>query len=421
MSTSDVIIIGGGLAGLSCARHLHDHGRTVRLLEASDRVGGRVRSDTVDGFTLDRGFQVLLSAYPETQRALDYEALDLHAFHEGALIRYDGAFHRIADPFRHPLSAPETLFAPIGTLGDKLRVARMRMDLRRRTLSDVFAREETTAIDALRHRWGFSERMIDRFFRPFFGGIFFDRDLHASSRMLEFVFKMFAAGQAVLPNSGMEALPRQLAAALPPAAIQCTTKAVAIDEQRVTLDDGSVLEAPAIVVATEAPAAHRLIGDIEPTAARSTTCLYYAAVNSPLDAPLLVLNGDGTGPINNLCVPSDIAPGYAPAGRALISVVVVGTPSDTDADLDRSVRQQLTDWFGPSVALWDHLRTYRIPYALPEQRPPFLSPPTRPVRRRRGLYVCGDHRRTASLNGAIGAGRAAADAVLADLTALAPA
>lgn len=421
MSSPDVIIVGGGLAGLACARHLHRHGQSFVLLEASDRVGGRVRTDTVDGFTLDRGFQVLLTAYPETQRAFDYDALDLQAFHDGALIRFDGQFHRISDPFRHPFAAPNTLIAPVGTLGDKIRVARLRRRLKRDTLPELFMRDEATTIDALRQRWGFSDRMIDRFFRPFFGGIFFDRELHASSRMFEFVFKMFAEGQAALPAAGMEALPRQLVADLPPDAIRLNTTVAAIDNQRVMLDDGTALEAPALVVATEAPAAQRLVGDIQPVKGRSTTCLYYAAANSPIDAPMLVLNGDGTGPINNLCVPSDVTPAYAPAGQALISVVVVGSPATTDDALEQRVRQQLTDWFGPPVELWDHLRTQRIPYALPEQRPPFLSPPRRPVRRRAGLYVCGDHRRTASLNGALAAGRAAADAVLSDHPALAAA
>ena len=421
MPNPDVIIVGGGLAGLSCARELHRSGHSFLLIDAADRVGGRVRTDAVDGFTLDRGFQVLLSAYPETQRALDYEALDLHAFHDGTLIRHNGAFHRISDPFRHPFSAPGTLIAPVGTLSDKLRVGRLRMQLMRDDLSTIFMREETPTIDALRHRWSFSDRMIDRFFRPFFGGIFFDTALQASSRMFEFVFKMFSEGQAVLPADGMEALPRQLVADLPASALRLNTRATAVDGQRVVVDDGSTLEARAVVVATDAPAAQRLIGDIQPTEARSTTCLYYAAANSPLDAPLLVLNGDGDGPINNVCVPSDIAPSYAPDGKALISVVVVGDSTETDDALEQQVRHQLGDWFGSSVELWDHLRTYRIRYALPEQRPPFLSPPERPVRRRAGLYVCGDHRHTASLNGAIGSGRAAAQAVLNDLPTLTPA
>lgn len=421
MPYPDVLIVGGGLAGLSCAGKLHRSGHSFLLLDAGDRVGGRVRTDTVDGFTLDRGFQVLLTAYPETKRAFDYDALDLHPFHDGALVRYDGAFHRISDPFRHPFTAPSTLMAPIGTLADKLRVGGLRLRLLRDDLSTVFTREETTTIDALRHRWKFSDRMIDRFFRPFFGGIFFDTALQASSRMFEFVFKMFAEGQAALPAAGIEALPRQLADSLPPESIQSNTTVTSIDGQYVQLADGRTLEAPAVVVATDAPNAQSLIHDIHPTGARSTTSLYYAAENSPLDAPLLVLNGDGEGPINNLCVPSDVAPSYAPGGRALISVVVVGDPSVPDDALEQHVRHQLADWFGPSVELWDHLHTVRIPYALPEQRPPFLSPPDRPIRRRAGLYVCGDHRYTASLNGAIGSGRAAADAVLNDLPALTPA
>ena len=421
MSAPDVIILGGGLAGLMCARRLHDHDVPFLLLEASDRLGGRVRTDTVDGFTLDHGFQVLLSAYPEAQRAFDYEALDLHSFYDGALVRSGGRFHHIADPFRHPLDAPGTLLAPVGTLADKVRVARLRAALRRATIPELFMRDETTTIDALRARWGFSDRMIDRFFRPFFGGIFFDRELQASSRMFEFVFKMFAEGRAVLPAAGMEALPRQLAADLPDDAIRLNTRATRIDGQRVTLDGGEVLDAPTLVVATEAPAAHALIGDVQPTDGRATTCLYYAAPSSPLNEPILVLNGEENGPINNLSVPTDVAPSYAPEGRALLSVVVVGMPSDSDADIEQRVRAQLVDWFGPSAERWDHLRTYRIPYALPEQRPPFLSPPKRPVRRREGLYVCGDHRRTASIDGALAAGRAAAAAVLEDRPTLAAA
>jgi hypothetical protein len=156
------------------------------------------------------------------------------------------------------------------------------------------------------------------------------------------------------------------------------------------------------------------VGDVTPTEGRSTICLYYDAPRSPLDDPLLVLNGDGVGPINNVAVPSDVAPGYAPDDRALVSVVVVGAPPEPQDALEREVRAQLIDWFGLQAGGWTHLQTQHIPYALPEQAPPFLSPPEKDVRRRPGLYVCGDHRRTASLNGAIASGRAAADAVWSD-------
>jgi phytoene dehydrogenase-like protein len=373
-----------------------------------------VRTDTVDGFKLDRGFQVMLTAYPEAQLELDYEALDFHAFYDGAEVRYDGGFHRIADPFRHPFDAPKTLFSPIGTAADKLRVARIRQNLRRTTVPELMEREEHTALEVLRERWKFSDHMIDRFFRPFFGGIFFDRELGASSRMFEFLFKMFAEGQTVLPAGGMEQISKQMRSHLPDDAVRLDTRVEAVSEQTVTLENGDALKAPAVVVATAAPEANRLVGSIEPVEGRSTVCLYFSAPESPLDDPILVLNGDGTGPINNVAVPSDVAPDYAPDDRALIAAVVVGTPEADDASLQRAVQEQLVDWFGLEAGGWDHLDTVHVPYALPEQAPPFLSPPQREVRRRPGLYVCGDHRHNGSINGAIASGRVAARAAVAD-------
>ena len=415
MNNPDALIIGAGLAGLNCARHLHRRGLSCQLLDAADGVGGRVRTDAVGGFLLDRGFQVLLTAYPETQRALDYEALDLGSFYSGALVHADDRFHRVADPFRHPADIPATLAAPVGSLLDKLRVGWLRWSVRRGRIEDVLSRPEMTTLAALRERWGFSEGMINRFFRPFLGGILLDGDLRASSRMAEFVFRMFSEGQAALPAEGMEAMPRQLAAALPEGALRLNTKVEAIDGDMLTLGSGETLTAPALVVATGAPEADRLLGGVTPTKGRGSTTLYFAVGAPPTDEAILILNGDGRGPANTVTVPSNAQPAYAPPGRALLSVTILGTPRASDEALEAAVRGQLAGWFGAAVHSWTHLRTYRIPYALPDQAPPFLSPPERPVRRRRGLYVCGDHRRTASLNGALAAGRAAASAVAADL------
>ena len=418
MTDTDVIIVGAGLAGLSCARHLHAHGVPFQIIEAADAVGGRVRTDRVDGFLLDRGFQVLLTAYPETQRALDYEALDLKPFYEGALVRTGGRFHRVADPLRRPFDAPATLLAPAGSLQDKLRVAWLRWNVVRGSLGEVFGRPETTTLEALRRRWGFSDRMIDAFFRPFLGGILLDRDLQASSRMFEFVFRMFSKGATAVPAAGMEAIPRQLAAALPPTSVRLSTTVARAEPGAVHLEGGEKLEAGAVVVAVEAPAAVRLLNgagslaDVR-TSGRSTANLYYVADVPPMREPILVLGADeAEGPINNLVVLTNAAPSYAPPGKALVSISVLGNPTGDDAELERRVRRQLRMWFGEAAQRWAHLRTYRIPYALPDQAPPFLSPPERPLKLTDGLYLCGDHRRTASINGAMAAGRHAAELAL---------
>jgi len=414
MHDPDVVVIGAGVAGLACARRLHERGLRVAVVEASDRIGGRVRTESVDGFKLDYGFQVLLTAYPDARRALDYDALDLCAFPDAALVRYNGSFHRIADPFRRPMDAPRTLAGPIGSLADKARMGRIWCTLTNASIAEIMARREETTMQALRGRWGFSDAMINRFFRPFFGGIFFDRRLEASSRMFEFVFKMFAEGHAAVPAGGMERIPKHLAERLPEEALHLRTHVDSIDGQTVRIDRGTAVEVPNIVVATEAPEAQRLFGDATPTEGRSATCLYYAASRSPLDQPFLVLNGDGAGPINNIAVPSQIAPDYAPNDRDLLSVVVVEEAAEEPDALVRAVRNQLIDWFGLEAGGWTHLDTVCIPYALPEQAPPYLSRTTRDVKCRPGLYVCGDHTRTASLNGALASGQAAARAVWED-------
>ena len=408
---SDAIIVGAGLAGLACATHLARAGRRPLLLEASDAVGGRVRTDRVDGFLLDRGFQVLLTAYPECRAMLDYGALELRPFFPGSLVRFGGRFHRIADPWRRPLAALEALIGPIGGLGDKLRVAGLRRRVRRTSLEEIFARPERSTLEALRGD-GFSEAMIERFFRPFLGGVFLDRSLDTSSRKFDFVFKMFAEGDTALPAQGMGALPELLASRLPAASVRTGCAVSRLVEGGVETADGERLRAPAVIVATSGPSAAHLLDDVPAPQSTSTACVYFDAPASPLNAPILALDGDGEGPVNHLCVPSDVAPSYAPEGRALISANVPGTPSLSDPALEAAVRAQLTGWFGEAVREWRHLRTYRIEHALPAEAPPALDPSQRPVRLARGLYVCGDHRDDGSLQGALVSGRRAAEAVL---------
>jgi phytoene dehydrogenase-like protein len=412
---TDVIIIGAGLAGLCCARHLHRKGVRCSILESSDGVGGRIRTDIVDGYKLDRGFQVFLTSYPEAKAVLDYDSLQLRPFLPDALVRYAGRFYELSDPWRRPVAALKSLASPIGSFADKCRVAKFRWRTLAGTIEDRFQDPETTALQSLRDA-GFSSSMIDRFFRPFLGGIFLDEQLETSSRMLSFVFRMFSLGDACLPAEGMEAIPKQLADSLPSDCVRLNTQVMRVQAGQVTLSTGENLSANSIVVATDVQGAARLLGDTISPATQSTTCFYFAAPRPPIKKPILLLNGDGTGPINNLCIPTQAAPSYGPDGKSLVSVTTLKHSHPENAEsLLKETTEQLATWFGPDVHQWRHLRTYRIPNALPAQRPPALQVPQRPVRWSSGIYVCGDHRDNASIQGAMVSGRRAAEAIVQDI------
>lgn len=413
MRNAEVVIVGAGLAGLSCARALVRDGRTVQVLEAADAVGGRLRTDVHEGYRLDRGFEVLQTAYPEARTALDLSALDLRAFTPGALIRHQGRFHRIADPWRQPLAALTTLLSPIGTLADKWRLARLRWRVLGGGLDELYSRPEAATADCLRAQ-GFSDVMIERFFRPFFSGVFFDPALAVSSRAFEFYFRMFAAGDTALPAAGMGAIPAQLAAALPADTVRTGARVTALRERGVTLSSGEQIAADTVVLATDGATTARLLGDQTVPGTRGTTCLYYAADDAPLDEPILMLNAEGRGPVNSLVVPTLLSRDYAPAGKQLIAVNVLGIPEPSDAVLDGQVRRQLRDWFGAVVDGWHHLKTCRIADALPLQTPPLDNPRLYPPRHSDWLYVCGEYRNAASINWALYSGRRAAEAVIAN-------
>jgi phytoene dehydrogenase-like protein len=407
----DCIIVGGGLAGLVCARRLAAAGKSFQLLEASDEVGGRVRTDVVDGFRLDRGFQVFLTAYPEAKKILDYDKLQLRSFEPGALVRHCGKFHRLSDPLRRPQHALSTVLSPAATLADKLKILSFRSHTNAGDLDSLYRRAEHSTLDLLRDR-GFSEVIRERFFRPFLGGVFLDHKLETSSRLCEFVFRMFSTGQAALPAEGMQAIPRQLADGLPESSVRTNCPVKSVDDGSVTLASGETVDAKTIVIATDAPTSRMLLGDTFPADGRSVRCFYFAADKAPLAEPILVLNGDGEGPINNLCVPSQVSAAYAPSGKSLVSVTSLDCDTAED-ELRSSVEKQLVEWYGNAASHWAHLKSYTINYALPVQSPPGLEPVEKPAEVRPGLYICGDHCDTASINGAMASGRRAAESVIA--------
>ena len=409
----DVLVVGAGVSGLVAAVELQRRGLSAHVLEASDAVGGRVRTDVVDGFLLDRGFQVLLTAYPEARRCLNYAALDLREFEPGAIVRHDGRFHTISDPIRRPRQILTSTFSPIGTFNDKLLIARLRAEVLDSEIDTVLSAPEVSTITALRE-YGFSGKIIERFFRPFLGGIFLDPELATSNRMMRFVYRMFTQGSAAIPNGGMQSIPRQLAAHLAPGCLRLNTPVQHVWAGGVRLQSGEELLAGAVVVGCDPVHAAQLLPQAGVrTTMRGVRCLYFAAADAPIGDRYLVLNGDGEGPINNLCVPSVVAPGYAPSGCHLVSVTVLHAPLSED-HLIRDVREQLIHWFGEQVNGWEYLRTYHIEHALLDQSPAQGGVAMGPVQVQPGLYVCGDHRGTASLNGAMLAGRRAADAVCSE-------
>ena len=355
----------------------------------------------------------MLTAYPEAKKVLDYSDLDLKPFAPGAFSWFAGRMNQLVDPWRMPGMWRIALRSDFGTLGDKLRIARLRARLRRTSVEQLFRRTERTTKDDLLAE-GFSQDMMHRFFRPFLGGILLDGDLKSSSRMFEFVFKMLSEGSTVVPAGGMGAIPAQLAAKLPANSLRLNAKVDSLHENELTLQGGEKLQARAIVIAADGPSAAHLVGEAEP-ASRSVTCFYYAADESPIPQPMLVLNGDGAGPVNNFAVMTQVAPSYAPAGKHLISISVLGIQALTDVQLGGFIIAQMKSWFGPVARSWRFLKSYRIPHAQPQQYPGALEPPQRPVRVRPGVYVTGDHRDNASIHGAMLSGRRAAEAVLADL------
>jgi len=405
---AEVVVIGAGLAGLAAARVLHDAGRQVTVLEASDGVGGRVRSDVLDGFVLDRGFQVVLTSYPELHRQLDVPALRLERFDPGALLWRGGKGHVVGDPFRQPTTLASTALAPLGTPLDKARVLRLRRRIKRGHASLLLAGDDVSTAEMLR-REGFSPAMVERFWRPLYAGIQLDPDLGTSRRMFDIIFRSLTDGDAAVPALGMQAIPDQMVARLRPGTVQLNRAVTALHGTTVHTEAG-IIDADAVIVATEGPAASTLLG-LNPVASKSVSCVYFAAPHAPTAHRLVVLDGTGVGPVLNVAVMSNVSRHYAPEGQHLIACAI---PGHIDGDLEADTRRQLRGWWGEQVDAWRHLRTYRIEHGQPDQSPPFS--PKKPVTLGEGRFVCGDHRDTGSSQGALYSGRRCGEAVVHTLS-----
>lgn len=403
---SSVVVVGAGLAGLAAAVTLSDRGNDVTVLEASDGVGGRVRTDAVDGYLLDRGFQILLTAYPVAQRVFDYDALDLRRFDAGSFVQLDSGRVLVGDPLRRPGDLLETVQAPVGSLLDKTRLLQWRRSVMAGTVDDLWRRSECTTA-ARFSDLKFSDAFVDQFLRPLFAGITLDPDLLVTSRFTEFVFRMLGSGFGAVPLNGMGELGNQLADRLPAESIRLSTPVESVDATFVTTAGGEVIEADAVIVATDMGSSSNLVST--PSFEwNGVTTHWFSSDAAPFEERLLFLNGTREGPVNNVAVMSNVSPKYAPPGKHLTAVSIPGPP-DAGADLE-AIHSQLRGWFGGAVGDWELLRSDVIAHAQPRHLPGEDVPAK--SRLDSDVFVAGDHRYNPSINGALQSGRSAARAAM---------
>ena len=423
-----VAVVGGGLAGLVAARHLAEAGVEVELLERCERVGGRVRTRTVDGFTLDRGFQVLFTAYPAAKRELDYDALELRSFAPGATIAWPDHRSTLADPLGDPGAALPTLLNRDVRTTDKLRLFTLQRELLRREIDDILPDGtpedpvEPTVREYLANR-GFSTAFVERFAEPFYGGITLDRSLGTSSSVFEYTFSMLSAGETVVPAAGMAAIPSQLHERAVAAGVDVetgvtVTDVVTRDTDDLTVETDAGDRAPdAVVVATDPETAADLCGVRTPTDARGCTTLHCSLpAHQSLDTgSRIVLNAADDRP-NTVAPMSAAAPEYAPDGKQLLSATFLGSLEESDDALTETVREALDAWFPENhFGELERVGIDRIEFAQFAQPPgfraelPAVDAPEGPV------VLAGDYTEWSAIQGAMASGRKAATALLDDV------
>ena len=403
-------IIGAGISGLVAATVLEQHGFSPVLIEASDRVGGRVKTDTINGYQLDHGFQVLLTAYPAAQKYLDYNALELQNFLPGASIFKNGKQEVIGDPLRDASLLFSTLFANIGTVADKLKILKLNTSLKKKSIDEIFSDEAQTTFSYLTDL-GFSSEIIDDFFTPFFSGIFLENKLETSSRMFEFVYKMFGEGNAALPKGGIEEIPKQLLHQLKNTVIKYNTSVSSISDSKILLADGQEIESDFIIIATEAS---NLIQNLKNQAIEWQSCdtLYFETENRTIKKPLIGLIPDQGTVINNIFYHTSLKTAIN-AGKELLSVTVVDNQGLTGKALIDQVQTELKELCGITSSTF--IKHYSIPKSLPKLSDLHYEISPSETRLKETVYLAGDLQLNGSLNAAMIAGEKAALGVLENL------
>ncbi|MEV7086680.1 NAD(P)/FAD-dependent oxidoreductase [Streptomyces sp. NPDC093085] len=414
---ADVVIIGAGLAGLSAAHHLTGAGVTVTVLEAAPRVGGRMTTDDVDGFRLDRGGRLLTAAYPDLLRTPGLEGVAVRMFSPGVLVHSDGRNYRTGavGSARSALTVARALASaprpPLGGAVDQARLGAALGRLAATPTARLLARPERTAGEALAVR-GLPARTVNGFIRPLLTALLCDPGLRTSSRSADLALRAFARGRLFVPAGGAGTLTDLLARTLPEGTVVTDVCVTDTSIDRVTTKEHGEIACRSLVLATGARAAAELLPGLRVPKFHPVTVVHHTAPAAPLAEPALLLDADRSGPVTHTAVMSAVDPSRAPRGRVLISSTVLGTPPPA-AELDRTVREHLGRLYGVGTHDWELLAAHHDPESVPAMDPP--HDPRRPVRVLSGLYVCGDHRDTNTVQGALFSGRRAAHAILRDL------
>ncbi|MFE3638115.1 NAD(P)/FAD-dependent oxidoreductase [Streptomyces sp. NPDC059168] len=430
----DVVIVGAGIAGLSAAHRLTSAGVTTAVLEAAPWVGGRMSTEKVDGFRLDRIGQLLSTSYPELRVTPGLGALAVRRFAPGVLLHRDGRTHRAGAPAsagsargalhvvralasapRGPAAGPPgRAGAPVGGAVDQARLGTALGRIAATPVERLLSRPELPAAQALAAR-GVPARTIEGFLRPLLAALLCDPELSTSSRCADLALHAFASGRLCVPEGGAEALPELLAQTLPHGTVRTGVRVTSVSTTSVATAEHGEIRCRAVVLATDARAAAELLPGLRVPDFHPVTVLHHTT-DDPAPAlatgSSLLLDADRGGPVAHTAVLSDVDPSRAPAGRVLISSTVLGTPPD---GIDTAVRIHLARLYGTSTRRWETLAVHHTPQAVPAMRPPHDL--RRPVRLLAGLYVCGDHRDTGTVQGALHSAHRAAAAVLADLGA----
>jgi len=403
-------IIGAGISGLIAAQILENHGYYPTIIEASSSVGGRVKSDIVNGYTLDHGFQVLLTSYPAAKKYLDYKKLDLQKLLPGATLFKDGKAQTIGDPLRSLSLLFPTLLSSVGKLSDKIKILKLNALLKKKKLTVIFQAEEKTTLQYLKD-FGFSKEIITDFFTPFFSGIFLETKLETSSRMFEFVYKMFGDGLAVIPKNGMQAIPDQLKSNLKNTTFKFNSPVKEVKDKQLLLEDGSVLESNITVIATEASA---LVSNLknQKTDWKSCDTLYFEAEKKVINRPLIGLITDKNTLVNNIFYHTSVST-LNKIEKELLSVTVVEKHQLNEKDLIDVVLEELHTKCGISDVTF--LKRYQIKKALPKLINLQHEISSTETKLKSTIFLAGDQLLNASLNAAMIAGERAAMGVIQTL------